>query len=498
MVRTSKLNTNQKRAQDNLQAMELMTRVMMANMLGVQYDGKRDLYDALGYPKTITFDQYWAQYSRQDIAGAVINRPVQDTWKGDFSVSNPDDKQEQLRKQFKQLYKDLKLKDKFIRLDKLSSLGEYGVLLLGFNDVTPDLLIKRGRTEQKVIGYSDPVNKSAALKLIYTAPYAQNAVIISEWEKDNTSPRYGLPKTYDIMTSNQDGTNGATIKVHYSRVLHVTGERLNSEVYGIPTLQRIFNRLMDIEKLVGGSAEMFWRGARPGYAGEVDKEFTMSAEAKENIQTQIEEYEHNLRRILINKGVKLESLQQQIADPANHLDIQIQMISSMTGIPKRILMGSELGELASSQDRSSWINYVNTRRQELAQPQIIEPFIDMMMEYGILQEQEYEVDWQELAGMTDAERAALMQTRVTTLKTYADSMNATNIIPEKIFLRTMLGLNDNEIAEIETELAAAMKQQEKEQATQEEENIIEEEENVKQEKQQQPNTKQIKKPEEEE
>lgn len=483
MVRTKILNINQKQAQSNLQTMELMTRVMMANMLGIQYDGKRDLYEALGYPKQITFEQYWSQYSRQDIAGAIINRPVQDTWKGDFSVFNPDDKNEALRKQFKELYKKLQLKDKFIRLDKLSSLGQYGVLLLGFNDVTPELILRRGRTEQKVIGYSDPVNKSAALQLIYTMPYAENAVIISEWEKDNTSPRYGLPKMYDIMTSNQDGTTGNTIKVHYSRVLHVTGERLNSEVYGMPSLQRVFNRLMDIEKLVGGSAEMFWRGARPGYAGEVDKEFTMSAEAKENIQTQIEEYEHNLRRILINKGVKLESLQQQIADPANHLDIQIQMISAMTGIPKRILMGSELGELASSQDRSSWINYVNTRRQELAQPQIIEPFINLMMEYGILPMQQYEIDWKELAGMTDAERAALMQTRVTTLKTYADSMNAINIIPEKIFLRTMLGLNDDEIAEIETELAEAMKQQQAEQATQEEEEIIEQEEKVKKPKQ---------------
>lgn len=483
MVRTKSLNINQKQAQSNLQAMELMTRVMMANMLGIQYDGKRDLYEALGYPKQITFEQYWSQYSRQDIAGAIINRPVQDTWKGDFSVLNPDDKNEVLRKQFKELYKKLQLKDKFIRLDKLSSLGQYGVLLLGFNDVTPELILRRGRTEQKVIGYSDPVNKSAALQLIYTMPYAENAVIISEWEKDNTSSRYGLPKMYDIMTSNQDGTTGNTIKVHYSRILHVTGERLNSEVYGVPVLQRVFNRLMDIEKLIGGSAEMFWRGARPGYAGEVDKEFTMSSEAKENIQTQIEEYEHNLRRILINKGVKLESLQQQIADPANHLDIQIQMISAMTGIPKRILMGSELGELASSQDRSSWINYVNTRRQELAQPQIIEPFINMMMEYGILPTQEYEIDWQELAGMTDAERAALMQTRVTTLKTYADSMNAVNIIPEKIFLRTMLGLNDDEIAEIETELAEAMKQQQAEQATQEEEEIIEQEEKVKKPKQ---------------
>ena len=112
-------------------------------------------------------------------------------------------------------------------------------------------------------------------------------------------------------------------------------------------LEAIFNRMEDIEKLVGGDAEMFWKGARPGFQGMVDKDFEFDDALKEDLMNQVFEYENDLKRILINKGVDLKLLAQQISDPANHMDVQLICVSAVTGIPKRMLSGSERGELAS-------------------------------------------------------------------------------------------------------------------------------------------------------
>ena len=72
-------------------------------------------------------------------------------------------------------------------------------------------------------------------------------------------------------------------------------------------------------------------------------------------------FEHNLRRFIATQYVdKIESLQQQIADPTNFADVQFQIICALTGIPKRILFGSERGELASSQDKESFNEVISS------------------------------------------------------------------------------------------------------------------------------------------
>jgi hypothetical protein len=129
-----------------------------------------------------------------------------------------------------------------------------------------------------------------------------------------------------------------SITVHYSRVVHIVDDIVESEIEGSPRLEAVFNRLMDLEKLVGGDAEMFWRGARPGYSGVAGKDYQVTDATMTDLKDQVDEFEHNLRRILISEGIDLKALAQQIADPATHVDVQIQMIAAATGIPKRVLV----------------------------------------------------------------------------------------------------------------------------------------------------------------
>jgi hypothetical protein len=210
----------------------------------------------------------------------------------------------------------------------------------------------------------------------------------------------------------------------------------------------VFNRLKDLEKLVGGSAEMFWRGARPGYAGKLDPEYMLTKDTEEGLKRQLDEFENNLRRILMLEGVTLDSLEPQVVDPSMHVDIQIQMISAITGIPKRILTGSERGDLASTQDKDNWLDLIQMRREEYAEPKIIRATIDRCIEFGVLPKPEketYKIKWQDLYAPSVKDQADIGQIRSLALKHYTYNPEAEQFIPFEAFLTFFLGLEDEEV-----------------------------------------------------
>lgn len=434
-VNKSEINTNQA-LQAKLQNLSiLVTRANWAAQLGQQYGGDRDVYQALGYPLEIKYKEYNARYQRQDMAKAVIDRPVKVTWEGDLNiVESKDDKETGLEKAWIEMRDRLSLKEVFSRVDKLAGIGCYAVLVLGFDDV---------KTKED---FKIPVLPTR--KLLYVKPICEESAVINTWDEDTKSVRYGLPVTYSIKITDPSSNSSMDIVVHYTRVIHVVDDILESEVHGVPRLQVVYNRLMDLEKLVGGSAEMFWRGARPGFQGKVDDNYQMTPAMEEDLINQIDEYEHNLRRMLVNKGITYESLQQQVADPKSHVDIQIQMISAVTGIPKRILTGSERGELSSKEDKSEWNSYVKGRREDFAELRVIRPFIDVCIKYGCLPKpstEKYKIEWSDLFAKSELEMVTIGKERATALKEYTMNPMAEMVMPMNAFFEFCLGLSSEQI-----------------------------------------------------
>ena len=428
----------------------LISRANLMSRLGQQYDDSRKIYAALGYKIQLTYEDFASYYERNEMAKAIINRPVETTWRGEFGILESDDEDvTPLETAWEELNDRISLKQAFVRLDKLSSLGNYGVLFLGLDDAKNSQM------------FSKPVDVGGGRKLLYIKPYGQGNAKISSYDTNTGSPRYGLPLTYSLNIIDASGTTSSAVQAHYDRIIHVPGETLESEYLGVPTLQVVFNRLMDLEKLVGGSAEMFWRGARPGYQGKVDPEFIMTPETEAGLKDQIDEYEHNLRRIITSSGVDLQSLAMQVADPKSHVDIQIQMISAVTGIPKRILTGSELGELASSEDKTNWLSLIASRRSEYAELQIVHPFVDRMIEHGVFPpaKENYSVQWEDLFAQSDKEQAEVGRTRSESLRNYAMSPTAESIVPPDAFYEFFLGFDADQI-EMITQLKEEMIEEE--------------------------------------
>jgi uncharacterized protein len=422
---------------------ELAGRVSLAAQMGYQYGTSRNIYQALGYPSQdeLTFDKYYGKYLRMDMAKAIIDRPVKASWKGDIEIIETDDEEESVfEKECNALMKRLKMKSIFMRADKLTGLGEYSVLLLGLDDV------------RTVEDFRNPVNKNKKKKLVYVRPLSMESAKITEYEINISSERFGLPKYYTITTNRlgkEGGSSSMSIIVHHSRIVHLVEDVLEDEVHGTPRLQAIYNRLLDLEKLVGGDAEMFWRGARPGYTGTVKDDYQMTSTGLKDLESQIDEFEHNLRRVLINEGVDYKALEQQIADPSSHVDVQMQMISAVTGIPKRILIGSERGELSSAQDRQEWIAYVISRREEQNEPMILRPFIDQLIASGVLPDvDEYKVVWDRLFTMSDVEKANMGKVRSIALKEYSINPYVQEMLPLDLFLEYFIGLDNVQIGRI--------------------------------------------------
>lgn len=458
------LQTNQK----VVVMQQFYNRLLLAAKLGVDtYSGVRDVYQTLGYPKELTFENYWSRYNRQDIAKAIIDRPVDASWKGNIQViETTKDEETPFEKAWNELYTRLKLKSVFVRSDKLTGLGQYSILLLGFSDVT----------DSSKWATPVSVDKKKKLQLLYVKPLSEVNAAISKVDQDTKSERYGLPLEYTLTVAN--GNVSASMSVHYTRVIHFVQGTLEDEVYGTPRLKSVYNRLIDLEKLVGGDAEMFWRGARPGYTGEVNADYQMSDEMKKDLINQINEFENNFRRILVNEGVTYKALEQQIADPTPHVEVQIQMISADTGIPKRILTGSERGELSSAQDKIEWMSYVNHRREGVNETLILRPFIDNMINIGILpmpKDNKYIVIWDELFSLTELERIEFAIKQSIIIEKYSNSA-ISEYIPLDLYLKHFLNFTDTQIEQITSNRQRAL--DEEEEFTKEEEQIIENENNV--------------------
>lgn len=430
----------------------MTSRNALATKLGQQFDGNRLIYNECGYPLNPQFQEYYSRYTRQDIARRIVNAYPDATWRDapDVFDDENEDVETPFEKEWKALVKRVRLFHHFRRLDRITGIGHYGVLFLGFDDgENLDQPVKPGKR-----------------KLLYVQPFMEENAAISTWVTDRNSERYGEPEIYNLRVRTiNNQSNSTSVAVHWTRVLHVAENLLESNVFGTPRLEPVLNRLIDLEKLCGGSAEMFWKGGFPGLQLNIEADAEVKPEVLSTMREDLENYSHSLQRFLRTQGMKIEQLHPFVADPRSHVDIQVEMISADTGIPKRILLGSERGELASTQDKENWKDRVEERKSGFAEDVILRPFIERMVMYGVLPTigvDKLIIEWPELGGMSSLERAELGVKRMEALSKYVGAPGADMIYPVDQFLSREMELTTEEIIQITTQMEEAIEEEEKE------------------------------------
>jgi hypothetical protein len=292
-------------------------------------------------------------------------------------------------------------------------------------------------------------------------------VQISVYENNITSPRFGLPLTYNI-TFNDVGAQGsagvglpiAAMDVHWTRVIHVAEAVGSSEFLAYPRLQQNYHRQLDIAKLLAGSAEMYWKGAFPGISIETHPQ--LGGEVKldaESIKTAMFDYQNDLQRFLMLTGAAAKTLAPQVVDPTPQVEIQIAAICIEKGYPKRVFMGSERGELASSQDAVAWAKRVRFRQVMYLTPRLIVPLINRLILAGVLPApKSFTVKWPLVDGLTETDKATVAAQLTTAMSTYVSGGVEQLLEPVDYFVK-ILGLDSEtakQLAENASENAASM------------------------------------------
>lgn len=398
--------------------------------LGVSFDGERDVYESAGYKKELDFDDYYARFRRGDIATTIVSFYPEETWRM-FPVitdGQNDGTISEFERRITDLKRSLHLQEYFKRVDTLAGVGEFAVLFLGFND---------GKE------FFEPVE--SATDLLYVNPYKQNNVTILSYITDKTNPLFGTPEIYEIQMRNGSGGTSA-VRVHSSRIIHVAEKPEECDYIGTPRLETVYNRLQDIETIVAGGSEMFWKGGFTGTIYEIDKDFEIGNEDLDKIQASISDFEHDLKRYLLMKGVTGKQLPPSVESPKDHINVELDLIASATRIPKRVLIGSEEGKLAGEQDSKHIVDRVNTRRVTYATSSIVRPFIDRLISVGVIPHPlngSYDVLWEDIDLASKKEKVYMGQAITESLVKYVDK-GVDALIPPMDYLTKVLTFSKEE------------------------------------------------------
>ena len=417
------MTDNTERREFMLMRNELTTRSeLLTSMLNV---GK-DINFSCGYPTFITISDYKLLYDREGLAQRVTNILPKGTWSINPEIKENEDADETVfEKEWKDLEKEIQIYSYLQRIDVLSGIGRFGILLLGLSDGL--------ELDQPVVG--------TGLKLLYLRPFDESVVEVLKKETDITNPRFGFPTQYSIQfedTSQLNTTTSKTKTVHWTRILHIADNLEISEVFGVPRMKPVYNRLLDVRKILSGSGEMFWKGAFPGYALEIDKTIKNPTLDSDSIRAEFLKYSTGLQRYIALEGVKAKALEMQVADPGPHLKAQLEYIALTLEIPLRIFLGSEQAKLASTTDKETWNDRLANRQESYAEPRILRLLINMLMLYGVLSTiEEYSVIWADLNLPTEKGKAEVAELRAKAIALYVNSGMAVVMAPKEFFMIIM-------------------------------------------------------------
>lgn len=433
-------------------------QLLRRNMLISSTNPIKDIEKECGHPdllEEIKVESFSQMVSRDGIARRINRLFPEECWKSPPEIYEVED--ETTKTPFEQAWQDLPkglrsdgLTEGFFngqegnpvieilqRLDELCGIGRYGIMLFGLGD---------GQ-------FKTPATKGATKKLAYLRVFDESCVTTPILEMDRRNIRYGWPVEYHVLLA-----NGETIDVHWTRVLHVADNLMSSEMLGEPRLRVHWNRVLDLRKLLGGSAEMYWKGAWNGMGlqavpdsvtGEVDID-------PEDLAEEMQKFYDGLTRYFAVKNMVPHSMQPNVSDPTAQIEVQKDAICIGLNVPKRIFEGSEMGELASSQDTGHWNDRVRYRQNTFCTPRILVPFVERLIWYGILPPpKEFFVRWKALDALSDAEKADIALKKTQTLAAYLKG-DVENLIEPVEYLVKVFGMSKEDAEEVASDALARL------------------------------------------
>ncbi|CAI0896282.1 DUF1073 domain-containing protein [Serratia grimesii] len=396
--------------------------------LGKSGNTKRtNIWAEFGYPEQLSFDSFYNAYERNAVAFGAVQKLLDSCWTDNPTIieggeeREPDETTTWEASVTKLLKKHWpKIKD----ADRRNLVGHYSALLIQVRD-------NQKWGEPIPAGSLKTLGEKGLVKFI---PVWESQLSVSTWDNDQTSDNYGQPKMYNFDERPVgDVKNAGPVRgtpVHPDRVIILCeGSEDESIFSGVPLLQAGYNKLLDIEKTSGGSAEGFLKNASRQIAIEFDATTNMEfiadmakkagyADLGQAMDEKVRQLNRGTDSAAVMQAGKMNVLSVTPGDPTPTWTTAANEFSASIQCPFTILFGQQTGRLASDEDKTDWAKRCNSRRWGFMSDYITK-IIQRLWKFGIIEApkgDEVTLSWSDLLAPSEKEKIANMQAMATVAK----------------------------------------------------------------------------------
>jgi hypothetical protein len=376
-------------------------------------DAKHDrLYSDFGWPQAITFANYYQMYQRNGLAYAAIIRPIETCWQEYPELLEKEDTHDKtpLEKQIAERFEEINFWSVLAKADEYSRIGEYAGVIFRFAD---------GKTLDQPVD-----SKSLGLNgLVEVVPAMQGQLKPSERFSDPAdTANFGKVKMWQYNENGIiDGAENARMDnsmIHPDRV-HVWS--MNSSIFGKPVLEACFNDLLTLQKISGAGGEGFWKNAKANPIIQFGKDASMQKIAQalgavngagqadpaliaDKLDEVIGDWQTGLDNTFALQDGEAKFNSIRMDDPEPHRLGALQSVAAAISCPLKILIGTQTGERASTEDAKEWNKTCNSRNTKMVKPNIRRIIRNKLVKYGVLPAMDWYLLWSDLTESSTTEK----------------------------------------------------------------------------------------------
>lgn len=362
-----------------------------------------------GFPSKIEKNELENMWSRT-IGGVIVDRPPHDTWREGFKVIMPTPKEEQEDKEEEpKLPREIEILNRNIELKKMYNLADTMQRLDGFSIIF--IGVREKGSEPTPLEEEVPANNVDGIEFLRV--YRKPAVKAREYIEDTESPDFGKLEKVQITVT--QGKQDKDIWLHASRLIILSEKNTGDPFDGISCLIRPYDYLLSLENVIWATAEAQFQRVVPIFVVSYDD--TPSPEDQAKIDTQLDEFRTGVRQRFQVSGLTIEPLvgSSKIQNIKHIYDSLIDLVAGASGIPKRVITGSQAGALASSQtDKEEYYAWIGGRQDNFAESTVRDLY-DRAQSWKILPDGEYDLIWNPLFELSDVSIAELKLKRADAL-----------------------------------------------------------------------------------
>ncbi|EDU0974151.1 DUF1073 domain-containing protein [Salmonella enterica subsp. enterica serovar Anderlecht] len=378
---------------------------------------RKRLYEEFGYPDSVNFDDFYRAYKRNAVARAAVRRMVDNCWQDNPEIFEGEEKKDGAKKDSawdKQVNKLFKKRWKQIKgADRRNLVGNYSALLIQLRD---------GGDWREAVNRAT-VRSLSEKALVRLIPVWEAQLDVARWDEDPQSETFGMPAMYrytEIPVGSDNGKPGRIIDVHPDRVFILAEGADDGSMDGESMLEAGFNKLLDIEKISGGSAEGFLKNASRQIAFNFSKDVNFAklakalgvseSEVSAAMDSQVRELNRNVDSAVMMQDGSASVLSVAAADPEPTWRTALNEFCATIPIPVKILIGMQTGERASTEDGKDWAKTGNARRAGFL-TDVVEGIVRWFINLEIIPapaSEEITVSWSDLLAPSQAEKIANM------------------------------------------------------------------------------------------